>query len=200
MSLLVVEGLRKSFGGVLAVDSLSFALAPGEMLAMIGPNGAGKSTSFAMLGGQLRPDAGRVLLDGRDIAGLPARVISRLGLGRTFQVTATFASMTVRENVQTALIAHRRESGAWWRPARAFHVEQADALLAQVGLAEQAARGADILAYGDLKRLELAVALAGAPRILHMDEPTAGMAPAERLALMKLVRGLTRTRGVAVLF
>ncbi len=200
MTVLAVEGLRKSFGGVAAVDGVSFAVGPGEMLALIGPNGAGKSTCFNMVGGQLRPDAGSVRLAGRDIGGVPPRRICRLGVGRTFQVTATFASMTVRENVQVAAVAHRRGTWRWWRPAAGLEAPAAEALLDQVGLAAQAERAAGVLAYGDLKRLELAMALAAEPRLLLMDEPTAGMAPRERVALMQLVRGIATGRGLAVLF
>ncbi len=200
MTILAAEGLRKSFRGVPAVRGVSFTVAAGEMLALIGPNGAGKSTCFNMLNGQLRPDAGRVALLGRDIAGMAPRRICRLGVGRTFQITATFASMTVRENVQTALLAHHNEAWRFWRAARHRRVAEADTLLAQVGMAAQAGRAAGVLAYGDLKRLELAIALAGAPRLLLMDEPTAGMAPAERTALMALTRKLTAERGLAVLF
>ena len=197
---LVVEGLCKRFGGIPAVSGVGFAVHAGEMLALIGPNGAGKSTCFNMVGGQLRPDAGRVLLDGADITGLPPRVVWRLGVGRTFQVTATFGSMTVRENVQVALLSAAGQVRRWWRPARHFFAAEADALLHQVGLQGEADRGAGVLAYGDLKRLELAVALSNAPRLLLMDEPTAGMAPAERTALMALTRRLATERGLAVLF
>ncbi len=200
MTALAVAGLRKAFGGVAAVSGVSFEVAAGEMLALIGPNGAGKSTCFNMVGGQLRPDAGIVRLDGQDIAGLSPRRICRIGVGRTFQITATFASMTARENVQLALMAHHRLTRRWWRPACNLEAGEAQGLLAQVGLAEQGARAAGVLAYGDLKRLELAVALAGSPRLLLMDEPTAGMAPRERVALMQLVRRLATERGLAVLF
>jgi branched-chain amino acid transport system ATP-binding protein len=200
MTALTVSGLRKAFGGVAAVGGVSFAVEAGEMLALIGPNGAGKSTCFNMVGGQLRPDAGSVLLGGRDIAGLQPRGICRLGVGRTFQITATFASMTARENVQVALMAHARAAWRWWRPAHRMDTVAADALLDQVGLAGQADRAAGVLAYGDLKRLELAIALAAAPILLLMDEPTAGMAPRERVALMQLVRRIASERGLAVLF
>ena len=200
MSVLAVSELRNSFGGVQAVRDVSFAVAPGEMLALIGPNGAGKSTCFNMVGGQLRPDAGSVRLGTRDIAGASPRAICRLGVGRTFQITATFASMTVLENVQMALLSHHRRIWRGWSAARTRYAEDAAALLAQVGLPEHADRAAGLLAYGDLKRLELAVALAGAPKLLLMDEPTAGMAPAERTALMRLVRALATQRGLAVLF
>ncbi len=200
MSLLRVEGLHKSFGGVQAVQGVSFELAAGELLALIGPNGAGKSTCFNMLGGQLAPDGGRVLLAGQDITGLPPRAIWRLGVGRTFQIAQTFASFTVLQNVQQALLSRDRRGWGWWRPAQRHRVPDALALLAQVGMQDQAQRPCSELAYGDVKRVELAMALAHAPRLLLMDEPTAGMAPAERLALMQLVARIARERAMGVLF
>ncbi len=200
VSVLVAEGLRKRFGANEAVAGVSLAVEPGEMLALIGPNGAGKSTCFNMLGGQLRPDEGAVRLGGQDVTGMAPRHLAHLGVGRTFQITASFASMTVRENVQTALLAQKRQAWRFWQAADAQHVGLAEGLLARVGMASQAERPAGVLAYGDLKRLELAMALAGDPVLLLMDEPTAGMAPAERAALMALVRGIARERGVAVLF
>ena len=197
---LVVRDLAKSFGGVHAVQGVSFDVEAGQMLALIGPNGAGKTTCFNMLGGQLQPDRGEVLLAGRPITGLKPRVVWRLGVGRTFQITATFTSMTVRENVQMALISHER--GLWnpFAPARARHAAEADALLAQVGMAEQADRACGVLAYGDLKRGERAVALANRPKLLLMDEPTAGMAPRERIELMALTAQIAAERNIAVLF
>jgi branched-chain amino acid transport system ATP-binding protein len=198
--LLQVQGLRKSFGGVTAVSDITFTLGAGEMLALIGPNGAGKSTCFNMLNGQLRPDGGRILLGGHDIAGMTPRRIWARGVGRCFQITATFASMTARENVQMALISHARQVWRFVRPAASLHAEQAGALLAEVGLADQAGRAASVLAYGDLKRLELAMALANKPSLLLMDEPTAGMAVRERGALMALVRRMVDALGLTVLF
>jgi branched-chain amino acid transport system ATP-binding protein len=200
VSVLAVEGLEKSFGGVRAVGGVSFAVAAGELLALIGPNGAGKTTCFNMVGGQLRPDAGRVRFAARDITGLAPRAIWRLGVGRTFQITATFGSMTVAENVQMALLSHRRRLWSLWPRATGLHREEALALLDQVGMADQAERACGVLAYGDLKRVELAVALAHAPRLLLMDEPTAGMAPAERIALMELTARIARAQSIAVLF
>ncbi|BEV15833.1 ABC transporter ATP-binding protein [Herbaspirillum sp. DW155] len=200
MSLLQVQGLSKSFGGVAALDGVSFALPAGQMLALIGPNGAGKSTCFNVINGQLRPDAGRVLLDGDDIAGLDARRIWRRGVGRTFQVSAAFASLTVLENVQAALLSHRRRLWQLWRPAATCLREEALHLLEQVGMADQAGRACGVLAYGDIKRVELAMALSNAPRLLLMDEPTAGMAPRERQDLMALTRRLVTQRGLSVLF
>lgn len=200
MNVLAVAGISKSFGGVEAVAGVSFGVAAGEMLALIGPNGAGKSTCFNMLNGQLRPDAGEIRLDGRSLAGLAPRDIWRLGVGRTFQIAATFASMSVCENVQMALLSHASGLLDFWRPATRLHRAQALALLARVGIADQADRACGVLAYGDLKRVELAVALANKPRLLLMDEPTAGMAPGERQALMALAAGLAHDDKIAVLF
>ena len=199
-AILEVARLAKSFGGVEAVRDVSFRVAAGELLAMIGPNGAGKTTCFNMLNGQLAPDAGSVRLEGREIVGLPPRDVWRRGVGRTFQITATFGSMTVRENVQVALASHHRRLGGWWRPAAGLHRDAADHLLERVGMREQAERACSVLAYGDLKRVELAVALANAPKLLLMDEPTAGMAPKERIALMALAAEIVRERRIAVLF
>ena len=200
MTLLVAHGLRKNYGGVQAVADMSFAVAAAEIVALIGPNGAGKSTCFNLLNGQVRPDAGRILFDNVDIAGWTPQRIARLGVGRSFQVAQTFASMSVAENVQMALIARRGLVWRFMRPAASlFHAPARD-LLARVGLAERADRNSGALAYGDLKRLELAIALANAPRLLLMDEPTAGMQPADRFALMDLIRGIARDSGCAVLF
>jgi branched-chain amino acid transport system ATP-binding protein len=200
MSLLQVENLGKSFGGNRAVDGIHFQVAPGELLALIGPNGAGKSTTFNMVNGQLRPDSGFVRLDGIDLVGLKPRQIWQMGVSRTFQIAETFASLTVVENVQMTLLSADNLAFALWRRASAHRRGDALELLAQVGLAEQADRPCSQLAYGDVKRLELAIALANQPRLLLMDEPTAGMAPAERVKLMALTRQLVSQRGLAVLF
>ena len=199
-ALLAVSNLAKSFGGVRAVAGVSFGLAAGEMLALIGPNGAGKTTCFNMVGGQLAPDAGSVRLGGTELIGLRPDAIWRQGVGRTFQIAETFASLTVAENVQLALLSHAKKVLGFWKPARQqFHAE-AVALLASVGMQAQAGRAMSVLAYGDVKRVELAIALANQPRLLLMDEPTAGMAPRERNDLMSLVRQLSRERRIGVLF
>lgn len=200
MSLLSVRNLTKSFGGVAALDGVSFDLPAGQMLALIGPNGAGKSTCFNVLNGQLTPDAGAVLLAGEDIAGLEPRRIWQRGVGRTFQVSAAFASMTVLENVQAALLSHRRQLWRFWRPAASYLRDEAMHLLEQVRMAAQAHRACGVLAYGDIKRVELAMALSNAPRLLLMDEPTAGMAERERRELMALTRRLVTDQGLSVLF
>ena len=200
MSVLTVRNLSKAYGGVQAVSNVSFSVAAGELLALIGPNGAGKTTCFNMLNGQIAADSGSVVFEDRNIAGLKPRQIWRLGVGRTFQITATFASMTVRENVQMALLSHHRRLGSFVSIANRAYVNEADALLERVGMRAQAERSCAVLAYGDLKRIELAVALANSPRLLLMDEPTAGMAPRERNELMQLAADLARDSGIAVLF
>ncbi len=199
-SILELRGLTKSFGGVHAVRDVSLKIGKGEFLAMIGPNGAGKSTCFNMINGQLEPDSGEILCEGKNIAGFAPRDIWRLGVGRTFQVAATFCSMTVIENVQTALISHARESYRLWRPAASRHRARALNLLAQVNMQDAADRPSRELAYGDVKRVELAIALANDPKLLLMDEPTAGMGAGERHGLIDLVKRLVVERGISVLF
>ncbi len=199
-ALLEVRGLSKSFGGVRAVSAVDFDVRAGELLALIGPNGAGKSTCFNMLNGQLKPDAGTIHFEGQSVLGLKPREVWRRGVGRTFQITATFSSMTVRENVQTALLSHYRKLGALLVRAREQYVAEANQLLERVGMLAQAERPCSVLAYGDLKRLELAVALTNKPRLLLMDEPTAGMAPKERIELMALAADIVHSDNIGVLF
>ena len=198
--ILRVEHLKKSYDGFLAVNDVSFSVKQGELKALIGPNGAGKSTCFNMLMGQLKPTAGRVFLDGEDVTGQRPREIWRKGVGRTFQITGTYQSMTVIENVQMALISHHRKLFSVLPRAWKLYREEAFEFLDTVSMADQADRPCSILAYGDLKRLELAIALTHRPRLLLMDEPTAGMAPSARIALMQLVADIVRDQGVSVLF
>ncbi|MGA7809782.1 ABC transporter ATP-binding protein [Bradyrhizobium sp.] len=198
--LLSVEGLTKSYGGVHAVRGVSFSLQPGEMLALIGPNGAGKTTCFDMLNGQITPDFGRIELLGQETTGKRPRTLWRLGVGRTFQITATFATMTVRENVQVARVSHDRRLFNLVASMPSLAREEAGRLLELVGMAAHAERPCGELAYGDLKRLELAVALANQPKLLLMDEPTAGMAPRERVDLMRLTAQIAREQAIGVLF
>ena len=199
-ALLSAEGLTKSYGGVHAVRGVSFELKAGEILALIGPNGAGKSTCFDILNGQKIPDSGHVTLLGEDVTRHAPREIWRLGVGRTFQITATFATMTVRENVQVALISHRGQLFNVFSSTPKLAREEAGRLLELVGMGGYADRASGELAYGDLKRLELAVALANQPKLLLMDEPTAGMAPRERIELMQLTARIARERSIGVLF
>jgi branched-chain amino acid transport system ATP-binding protein len=198
--LLCVSHLEKSFGGVKAVDGVSFNLAAGQLLALIGPNGAGKSTCFNMLNGQLKPSAGSILFDGHELVGKRPRDIWRLGVGRTFQIAATFNSMTVIENVQMALVSRDKKLFTLWKPTSSWGADEAIALLDQVGMAAHANRPCGVLAYGDVKRVELAIALANKPKLLLMDEPTAGMGPKERNDLMALTKQLVVDQQLAVLF
>jgi branched-chain amino acid transport system ATP-binding protein len=200
VSVLAVAELSKAFGGVRAVDGVSFDMAAGERVALIGPNGAGKTTLFNSINGQLRPDSGTVRIAGRDVTGAPPHRIWAAGVGRTFQITATFASMTVTENVQVALASAGGVAGSLGRALVRRDRAAADALVERVGLTGQADLAAAVLPYGDLKRLELAVAMTNRPRLLLMDEPTAGIASGERGAMMSLVDELVAAEGVAVLF
>ena len=200
MSLLTVNNLGKSFGGVKAVDGISFTLRAGELLALIGPNGAGKSTTFNMVNGHLKADQGSIQLQGQELVGRKPREIWRLGVGRTFQIAETFASLTVVENVQMALLSHDGKLFSMWRRAADHRRGKALELLDQVGMKAQADRPCSELAYGDVKRVELAIAMANDPKLLLMDEPTAGMAPKERNELMALTKQLVIDRNMAVLF
>jgi branched-chain amino acid transport system ATP-binding protein len=179
--------LHKSFGGVRATHGVTLAIDPGEIRALIGPNGAGKTTLFNLLTGHLRPDSGSIRLAGREVAGRSPVYLWRQGMSRTFQIPAVFSNLSVLDNVVVPILARDRRSldflGRLPPAARA----RAAVELERVGLASEADRRARTLAYGDLKRLELAIALASDPQILLLDEPTSGMAPAERHALMALV-------------
>jgi branched-chain amino acid transport system ATP-binding protein len=199
-TILSVDDLSKSYGGVHAVRGVSFALQAGEILALIGPNGAGKSTCFNMLNGQTTPDAGRVQLLGRDCTGMKPREVWRIGVGRTFQITATFPTMTVRENIQVVLSSYDRKLFNMTTSMPHYAKNTADGLLDLVGMSGFAKRACGELAYGDLKRLELAVALANQPKLLLMDEPTAGMAPRERIELMRLTAAIAKEKSIGVLF
>jgi branched-chain amino acid transport system ATP-binding protein len=199
MAVLEVQGIAKAYGGVAAVAGVSFSVGRGELIALIGPNGAGKTTTFNILNGQIRPDTGRVLLDGTDVTGFSPSALWRQGVGRTFQITATFASMTVAENVLCARLSASGQFGIRGPISQTTRDDASD-LLALIGLAAVADQVCGLLAYGDLKRVELAMALANAPHVLLMDEPCAGMAPGERRMLMQLVQTQARDRGTAVLF
>ncbi len=198
--LLEVRDVWRAFGGVRAVAGVSLRLARGEVRALIGPNGAGKTTLLNLVTGQLTCERGVVLFKGERITGLPPHRIWRRGISRTFQITAAFGSLTVQENVQVAILSRQGRSRNLLSSAKRLARAPAMDLLRQVGLDGQADRVCATLAYGDLKRLELAIALANDPELLLLDEPTAGMAPAERLDLMALAVAIVRDRAVTVLF
>ena len=199
-AILQVRHLHKSFGSQMAVNNVSFDVGAGELLAVIGPNGAGKSTTFNLVNGQLSPDSGSVSLNGQSLIGRKPHDLWRQGVSRTFQMAEVFRSMSVIENVQMAMLSAQGLQFSPWRRTRQHRADAAQTLLEKVGLADMSQHISDTLAYGDIKRLELAMALVNQPRLLLMDEPTAGMSPTERHALMGLVQFLAKERDVAVMF
>jgi branched-chain amino acid transport system ATP-binding protein len=197
---LEVQGLTKSFAGFIAVREVSFAVAEGQIAAVIGPNGAGKSTLFNLISGHLRPSAGEVKLAGRDITGLPPYRICRMGVGRSFQRTNIFPRLSVFENVQAALLSHLGQGRNFWSRSADMCREQSGNLLVAVGLADQAQAIAGTLSYGNQKQLELGIALASDPKILLLDEPTAGMSAHETHQAIALIERIARERGLTLLF
>jgi branched-chain amino acid transport system ATP-binding protein len=198
--MLEVEGLSKSFAGFRAVDDVSLTVETRQIAAVIGPNGAGKSTFFNLITGHLRPDAGTVRLDGRDITGLPPHRICRMGMGRSFQRTNIFPKLSVFENVQAAFLAHRGRGRDFWSRSDGFYREETEALLNSIGLASQAHAIAGTLSYGNQKQIELGIALASEPMVLLLDEPTAGMSANETHDTIRLLQTIAAERGLTLLF
>ena len=198
--MLEVRGLSKSFAGFRAVSDVDLAVAEGEIAAVIGPNGAGKSTLFSLITGHLRPTAGSVFVDGRDITGVAPYKICGMGLGRSFQRTNIFPKLTVLENVRAALLAHRGQGPNFWSRASRLCRGEAEALLASIRLAGQAHAVAGTLSYGNQKQLELGIALASDPKILLLDEPTAGMSSSETHETIALIERIARERRLTLLF
>ena len=199
-TMLHINGLWKSFAGFVATRDISFELQAGETHAVIGPNGAGKTTFFNLITGHLRPDKGALAFEGRDLVGLPPQKIVRLGVARSFQRINIYPRLTVFENVQVALIAHEGQQWNLFRRGRSLHREATAELLELVGLAADASETAGALSYGRQKQLELAIALASRPRLLLLDEPTAGMSPQETGATIASVRDIVKARGLTLLF
>ena len=193
-ALLAVEGLTKRFGGILASDNIALDVKQGELHAIIGPNGAGKTTLIGQLTGMLTPDTGTVRFAGEDITALPAYSRSLLGLARSFQITSLFLDLSVLDNVALAVQAHAGHSFRFWRDARKEKDlrEPALAALARVGLADRADRQASALSHGEHRQIELAMALAGKPRMLLLDEPMAGLGTDESARMVKLLGELKR--------
>jgi branched-chain amino acid transport system ATP-binding protein len=192
---LALRGLTWRVGGVAIVDNVDLDLAPGEFLAVIGPNGAGKTSLFNLVSGLRRPTAGTVAVNGRDVTGLTPHRRARLGLGRTFQTSAVFASLTVEENVRLAVQARRGGSMRLFRSRRDERAvaEEATEVLEQVKLADRDTALAGTLAHGEKRKLEIALLLAAAPTVMLLDEPMAGVSAEEVPALVDVVRGLTRS-------
>jgi len=199
-TILEAKAVTKAFGGLVAVREVDLAIPRGGIVSLIGPNGAGKTTTFNMVNGQLRADSGSIQLNGQELVGRKPREIWHMGVGRTFQIAETFASLTVVENVQMALLSQDGQLFSMWRRAAQHRRDEAMAVLELVGMSAQAERSCNVLAYGDVKRVELAIAMANKPKLLLMDEPTAGMAPKERNELMALTKRLVIESGMSVLF
>jgi branched-chain amino acid transport system ATP-binding protein len=191
-ALLQIDGLSKRFGGVLASDEITLAVPAGELHAVIGPNGAGKTTLVGQLSGELRPDAGHIRFDGRDITALPVHRRSALGIARSFQITSLFPDFTALDNVALAVQAHRGHSFRFWRDARTEPELRvpARAALARAGLMERADVPVSNLSHGEHRQLEIALALATGPRLLLLDEPMAGMGPDESARMVRTLRAL----------
>ena len=190
--MLQVRDLYKHFGGVVAIDHLDLEVTPGEVHALIGPNGAGKTTLIGQLTGLVSPDSGTIRFAGKDLTALPVHVRSGLGLARSFQVTSLFLDLTVLDNVALAVQAHVGHSFRFWKNARSESVlrDPARKVLAQVGLSELKDEIAGVLAHGQQRQLEIAMALATNPKLLLLDEPMAGMGPEESAAMVNLLRNL----------
>jgi len=187
-----IQGLSKHFGGVSAVSDIDLSVAQCETLAIIGPNGAGKTTLYNLLSGRMTPSSGRILLQGQDITGLEPHRISRLGVSRSFQINNIFTDMTVRENVEVALTALRGDSHRWFKQAAHNHAvrDEAQALLARLSIAALADQRAATISYGDKRLLEIAIVLATRPRLVLLDEPTAGMTHEETRRITALIKSL----------
>lgn len=198
--MLVVQDIHKSFGDFKAVNGASLQVQKGQIVAVIGPNGAGKTTLFNLICGQLRPDRGRVIFDGQDITRLPPHKICKCGVARSFQIANIFPRLTVFRNVQVSVLSEHKKSRVLFRSADNLLVEETMKILDRVRLSDKAEVIAGSLSHGDLRILEIAMALGGRPRLLVLDEPTAGMSPDETKRTMDLVKVLSDREGLTILF
>jgi ABC-type branched-subunit amino acid transport system ATPase component/ABC-type branched-subunit amino acid transport system permease subunit len=198
--LLKLDGLSKNFGGLRAVEAVNLEVHEGDRHAIIGPNGAGKSTLFNLITGRMRPSAGRVWFDGRDITGRPPHVIAKAGIGRAFQITMIFPRLTVLQNLQYAMLAHRGRTVQPWGLADRIYRDEALELLNAVGLGPYWDLPAGQLSHGDQRAIELAISLALGSRMILLDEPTAGMSALETRKAMELVRRIATERNLTLLF
>ncbi len=203
MSVLVAKGIRKNYGSLEVLKGVNLSVGAGETFAIIGPNGAGKTTLFKVLTGEVSAQGGSVSFDGKDVTRLPAFVRARMGFGRTFQVARVFGELSIFTNVVLAIEARKvnggESCGRWWdwRPSIETN-DEARSLLESVVLGRQGDEEAGLLSHGDKKRLEFAVTLAGKPRILMLDEPTAGMSAADRKSTTNLLRDL-KAQGITII-
>ena len=198
--MLEVRDVRKAFDGFQAVAGVSLLVERGGTAAIIGPNGAGKTTFFNLITGHVRPDAGAVVLEGRDITGVAPHDVCRLGMGRSFQRTNIFPRLTVFQNVQAAYLSHRGRGRDLWSRVERLYREETEAVLASIGLLERSGELSGFLSHGAQKQLELGIALASEPRLLLLDEPTAGMSATETRDTIRLIDRIVRERGLTLLF
>jgi len=200
MEMLRVEEIDKSFGGLMAVNGVSFQIEKGELSSIIGPNGAGKTTLFNLLTGHLSPDKGRILFKEREVTGLSPHGICNLGIGRSFQRTNIFPRLSAFDNVQVAVMSWGRKSSNIFLRAQKMLREETNEILESVGLGDKEEMTAGLLAHGDQRRLEIGIALGSHPELLLLDEPTAGMSPEESGRTVELIQRLARERGLTLVF
>lgn len=194
-----VEKVRKAFQGFQALTEANLTVPSGSVTAVIGPNGAGKSTLFNLITGHLQPDSGQIIFEDENIAGLPAHVITRKGIGRSFQLINVFPRLTVFDNIKAAIISREGKTRNFFSPARKLFNDEVWDTLERFGLADFADRNASLMSYGDQKVLEIAIALATKPRLLLLDEPTAGMSPEETRKIVQLIKKLSGEQGLTIL-
>jgi branched-chain amino acid transport system ATP-binding protein len=200
VAILEVSGLSKAFGGFRAVHRANLSVNSGEIVAVIGPNGAGKTTLFNLVTGILKPDEGRILFKGQDLTGLPAHKICKKGITRSFQVVNVFSRLTVFENVRISVLSQQGKTYTWFTPSRALAQNETCEILESVNLMGKKDHICGALSHGDQKVLEIAIALAGKPELLILDEPTAGMSPEETATCIELIKELSRNLGLTILF
>jgi branched-chain amino acid transport system ATP-binding protein len=198
--MLQVEHLQKTFDGFMAVADANLQVDTGQVVAVIGPNGAGKTTLFNLITGQIPPDRGRILFEGRDISRMPPYAICRMGICRSFQIVNIFNRLTVFENVHVAVLSHHGQSGNLFRSAGSLYQKETMEILKSVGLEDKPNRISGSLSHGDQKVLEIAISLGNHPKLLILDEPTAGMSPEETAVSLSLMKRLSSDMGITILF
>ncbi len=198
--MLKVEGIDKSFGEFMAVNGAELTVGKGELAAVIGPNGAGKTTLFNLITGQLKSDRGRIEFMGKEITNIPPYEICKRGIARSFQIVNIFPRLTVFGNVQVAVISQQRKSNTLFLPAQRMAIEETSRILESLALIDKAWNTAGSLSHGDQRILEIAIALGNDPKLLVLDEPTAGMSPEETNTTMELIKRLAEEHGLTILF
>jgi branched-chain amino acid transport system ATP-binding protein len=198
--MLRIENLHKSFNDFKAVNGAYLSVEKGQLVAVIGPNGAGKTTLFNLIGGQLHPDNGKILLNNEDISKLPPYIICRKGVARSFQIANIFPRLSVFRNVQVSVLSQQKLSNKLFQPAARLVVEETDRILESVVLLDKKLDVAGSLSHGDKRILEIAIALGNKPNLLILDEPTAGMSPEETTTTMALIQRLAADQGLTILF